>query len=42
MQWSDTSDCVSMVISALAQEGAVIYTSLGLWKGTQIKHKLFH
>ncbi len=30
IQWHDTTDCVSIVISASAQEGAVIYASLGL------------
>ena len=37
----DTTECVAMVISASAQEGAVIYISLGLWEGTAIKDKLF-
>ncbi|KAI0156752.1 hypothetical protein GGR52DRAFT_583044 [Hypoxylon sp. FL1284] len=32
---------VSMVVSHLAYEGAVVYTSLGLWEGTQIKKKLY-
>ncbi|KAL2166226.1 hypothetical protein VTG60DRAFT_3114 [Thermothelomyces hinnuleus] len=41
MQWRDTTDCVSMVISASAQEGAIIYMSVGLWKGTDIRDKLF-
>ncbi|KAK3946987.1 hypothetical protein QBC32DRAFT_248541 [Pseudoneurospora amorphoporcata] len=37
----DTTDCVAMVISASAQEGAVIYMSLGLWEGIKISNKLF-
>ncbi|KAI1086240.1 hypothetical protein F5B19DRAFT_498544 [Rostrohypoxylon terebratum] len=32
---------VSMVVSHLACEGAVVYASLGLWDGTQIKKKLY-
>lgn len=38
---NDSADCVSMVISHQANDGAVIYVSLGLLEGTQIKEKLF-
>lgn len=40
-QWRGSTDCVSMVITHEAQEGAVIYVSLGLWEGTQIKTELY-
>jgi hypothetical protein len=40
-EWRDCTDCVSMVIPHQAHEGAVIYVSLGLWEGTQIRKKLY-
>jgi len=30
-----------MVVSHRADDGAVIYVSLGLWEGTQIRKKLY-
>ena len=38
-QWRDCTDGVSMVISHQAHDGAIIFASLGLWEGTQIKKK---
>jgi len=40
-QWRDCTDCVSMVISHQAHDGAVIFVSLGLWEGARIKKKLY-
>ncbi|KAL6405581.1 putative serine threonine protein kinase [Ilyonectria robusta] len=40
-QWRDCTDCVSMVISHMATERAIMYLSLGLWEGTQIKERLY-
>lgn len=40
-EWRDTTDCVSMEISLRADEGAVIYVSMGLWEGTRIREKLY-
>ena len=40
-QCRDCTDSVSMVVSHRADDGAVIYVSLGLWEGTQIRKKLY-
>ncbi|KAM4063368.1 hypothetical protein HRG_013901 [Hirsutella rhossiliensis] len=40
-QWRDSTDCVSMVISHQAHDGALIFVSLGLWEGIQIRKKLY-
>ncbi|KJZ68997.1 hypothetical protein HIM_11613 [Hirsutella minnesotensis 3608] len=40
-QCRDSTDCVSMVISHQAHEGALIFVSLGLWEGIQIRKKLY-
>lgn len=40
-EWRDRTDCVSMVISDQAHEGAVIYLYLGIWEGTEICQSLY-
>lgn len=40
-EWRDRTDCVSMVISHRADEGAIIYVSLELFSGTVIAKKLY-
>lgn len=40
-EWRSITDCMSMEISHLADEGATIYVSMGLWEGARIRKKLY-
>lgn len=40
-EYRGATECVSMVVSASAQEGAFVLISVGLWGATKIRGKLF-